>query len=198
MNTEREPVDSAEWLVPRIVLLVALVLLVGAARPADAHTALLSSLPAAGAQVSELDQVVLVFNEQVQAGLSTVVLTGPRGADAAAGLPVSAGTELVQAVDGPLASGAWTVAYRVVAADGHPVTGTLGFQVVAPPPQAVAPSAAPTTSDPRPVRPPPAVATAVTPEPAAAPTLPLAVGAALVLGAGALVARRRSRPTPTP
>ena len=102
----------------------------GCPAPAAAHTSLAASTPAAGAVVHpETGAVEMVFSGAVQPALSTVVVTGPDGADVSSGSPSATGPRLVQPVTAPLAPGSWTVSYRVMAADGHPVTGSLTFQV---------------------------------------------------------------------
>lgn len=110
-------------------VLAAAMTLLGAA-PAAAHTELRGSDPAPRAVVpADTAEVTLSFSGPVRAGLSTVVVTGPDGADHARGRVRARGSDAVQAVDGPLPPGAWTVAYRVVAEDGHPLTGTSSFTV---------------------------------------------------------------------
>jgi len=175
--------QAGRLLLPVLLLLV----LLGAASPASAHTRLTGSSPSAGAEVpAATTEVVLSFTGTVNEAFSTVVVTGPDGAEAGSGSPVLRGRDVVQELEGPLAPGTWTVAYRVVAADGHPITGTLAFTV-----------AAGDVVDPAP---------APSPSPAAAPldladatgeedgSLLLPTSAALLVtaGAGALVLRRRS------
>lgn len=110
--------------------LVALALLAGSAGPAAAHAQLLDSTPGAGERFeSAPDQVELVFNEPVQLpddALRLFVvgdaeprsLTG-RAVDARVSAPLPSG----------LGAGGYVVAYRVISADGHPVSGTIAFTV---------------------------------------------------------------------
>jgi hypothetical protein len=86
--------------------------------------------------------VSLSFSGRVQAELSTVVVTGPDGADHARGPVVVRGAEVVQPLAGPLPAGDWTLLYRVVAADGHPLTGAVPFTVDAGTPTGTPPGAA--------------------------------------------------------
>ena len=187
----------AAAVVPVVVLLPA--------GPAAAHTQLTGSVPSAGAVVpADLSQVVLSFTSAVRADLATVVVTGPGGEAAARGAATVRGTDVVQPLTTPLPAGAWTVAYRVVAGDGHPITGTLPLTVEAaatssPAPSptaspASAPSAA-TTTDVR-----TAIGSAPAEDEGGGVSLPLvgAGGLAVVLLGGALVRRRRpsgSRPS---
>jgi methionine-rich copper-binding protein CopC len=107
---------------------LALPLLVVLAGPASAHTALVSTSPADGAQAAVPPAaVVLVFDQPVSTRLSTVQVTGPEGGTWQAGpAGVLGGTVTQPLVElGP--AGTYRVAWRVVAPDGHPVTGTSSF-----------------------------------------------------------------------
>jgi methionine-rich copper-binding protein CopC len=96
--------------------------------PAAAHTTLVSSSPEAGATLPRLPtEVDLVFSEEVQAP-AYVVVTAPDGSRVTSGKPrVDAETVRQPLATGP--AGDYTVAYRVVSEDGHPVTGELTFTV---------------------------------------------------------------------
>ena len=184
-------------------LLLALAVLLPAS-PASAHTRLASSSPAPGAVVpGETGEVVLAFDGAVRAELTRVAVTGPDGAEAAQGAPAVRGTDVVQALSTPLPAGEWTVTYRVVADDGHPISGTIAFTVSSSP-AAATPSTAGAVPDPTPdTR--PARAGAVSPAPAAAQQpdadsddggsllAPTLAGLVVVAVAGALLLRRRSR-----
>jgi methionine-rich copper-binding protein CopC len=125
------------------VLLGALTGAAAVAAPASAHTALRSSSPADGAVLTTSPgEVRLEFNERPAATRPEVAVTldgrvvrsGPARTDGAAVVtPVS--------LPGP---GAYTVAYRVVAGDGHPVQGLVRFRVAGTPGRAVTPSTGPT------------------------------------------------------
>ena len=120
--------------------------MLGTANQAWAHTSLRSLTPAAGATVSGPVQVVLVFTDDVRVELSTVVVSDAAGVNAAVGDPRADATTITQDLRGPLAAGTWTVAYRVVAADGHPLVGTSSF-VVRDEPAAGANGPAPSAGD---------------------------------------------------
>jgi methionine-rich copper-binding protein CopC len=183
---------QARTTLPRRLLLPGLLLLVllGAASPAAAHTRLTGSTPAAGAEVTaSTTEVVLSFTGTVREAFSTVVVTGPDGADVAAGPPVLRGSDVVQELEGPLATGAWTVAYRVVAGDGHPITGTLAFTVAAAD-EPAAPAALPSPS-PSPAAAAPLELSAATDEDSSL-LLPTSAALLVTAGAGALVLRRRA------
>jgi methionine-rich copper-binding protein CopC len=217
MTSPSPSAPAPRRLLQAVLLLVAVlspsVLLAG---PAAAHTRLGGSVPAAGAAVSgELSEVVLSFTGAVRAELVTVALTGPDGADGADGTATVRGTDVVLPVQAPLEPGAWTVAYRVVADDGHPISGTVDFTVTAsaadpadaaaPPSSASPSSASPSSSSPSTAASPPAP-DASTPAPAAGPVdlassqrdaerslaVPLLVALVVAVAAGTLVLRRRA------
>jgi copper resistance protein C len=95
--------------------------------PASAHTALESSDPKADAEVAPPTEITLTYTETVR--LPRVVLTGPDGARQGLGTPTASGDTVTQPLNGTLANGTYTVGWRVVSADGHPVTGTYKFTV---------------------------------------------------------------------
>jgi methionine-rich copper-binding protein CopC len=116
--------------------LAALVLGTVLAAPALAHTALKSSDPKQNARVESLEKVTLEFTEPVR--LPTVIVRGPGGTAYQTGEPTTDGPVVTQAMGGPLPSGDYTLAYRVVSVDGHPVEGEIPFTVAAPQPTASA------------------------------------------------------------
>ncbi|MEV4626159.1 copper resistance CopC family protein [Micromonospora sp. NPDC049523] len=103
--------------------------------PAWAHNELRASNPAKGAQLASAPaQVVLDFAERLNPKFTTVAVTDKAGAVVGAGQPEVSGPRAVQRLRQPLDAGDYTVAYRVVSVDGHPVSGKLTFTVTAPPP----------------------------------------------------------------
>ncbi len=136
---------------PGAVLAVALAAVVGAvaAAPALAHTSLVSSTPTEGVPAEAPGEVVLVFSDPVQPGLSAVSVTGADGDEQVSGEPSPGGdgASVTQALRSPLEPGTYRVAYRVLASDGHPVTGSFEITAVAAAPAtapATAPAATPT------------------------------------------------------
>lgn len=100
--------------------------LLALATPAAAHTRLTSSTPADGAVVEVApDQIELVFGGSVS--LSTVTVTGPDGAAVTDGDPVANGSTVVARLGATRPAGRYQVAYRVVASDGHPISGQISF-----------------------------------------------------------------------
>jgi copper resistance protein C len=119
------------WAAAGIVVLASAVIVVGGSA-AHAHTTLVSSTPADSAQLDTPPAIVeLVFSEPVDPRLVTVVVSNADGAQWQDGAPVVSEAVVSQAVRPLVDAGDYTVAYRVVSSDGHPVTGELRFSVVA-------------------------------------------------------------------
>jgi methionine-rich copper-binding protein CopC len=98
------------------------------------HFALSRSVPAADATVTSPAEVRLWFTEAAAAGSVTIRLVNPGGQ------PVTTGaTDVAEddarvyhvAVPTKLAAGAYTVSWRGVGSDGHPVSGDFKFAVSA-------------------------------------------------------------------
>jgi methionine-rich copper-binding protein CopC len=99
-----------------------------AAAPASAHNELQSSNPATGSRLTALpDSVVLTFEEETDPRFVKVAATGPDGRSVAAGGPRISGATVSQPLTPGAANGQYTVAYRVVSKDGHPVQGSVTF-----------------------------------------------------------------------
>ncbi|MFG3441996.1 copper resistance CopC family protein [Nonomuraea sp. NPDC047897] len=121
-------------------LLTVLVLACAAAglpAPALAHNVLVGSDPKDGATLSSApDRITLVFDQPARQGYAQVSVTGPDGS-ARVDDPAVVAAEKVTVKVRPLpANGAYTVGYRILSADGHPVTGKITFtlQATAPAP----------------------------------------------------------------
>ena len=99
---------------------------------AQAHTSLARTVPAAGATVVEpVDAVRLDFSRPVSSRQAQVLVTAPDGADLADGPVLTAGATVSQPLGRVAPAGSYLVSYRVLAQDGHPLTGQVAF-VVAP------------------------------------------------------------------
>ncbi|MBN0043226.1 copper resistance protein CopC/CopD [Streptomyces actuosus] len=116
-----------------LLLAVAGALLAGAA-PASAHAALTGSDPAQGAVVDRApDQVNLTFSEKVALNDDSLRVLDPQGARVDKGDPAEvSGTTYAVQLRGGLPDGTYTVAFQVVSADSHPVSGAYTFSVGAP------------------------------------------------------------------
>lgn len=115
-------------------LFVSLALTVAMPVRAFAHAGLVSSDPAEGATLQTAPkQVTLEFTEPIDLP-AYVVVTGPDGTTHQLDDPVVTDAVVTQQLDpATLAAsrleGAWTIAYRVVSRDAHPVQGHVRFRV---------------------------------------------------------------------
>lgn len=171
---------SALRLAAALASSAALVLL--SAAPALAHSTLVASEPAAGANVdvSPAD-VRLTFDEALSPGVGAVTVTGPDGVRRQHGPALVDGGSVTQALDRLAVPGRYRVSYRLVSADdGHPVVGALHFDLAVP---GAGTSIVVAT----------ATVTAAEPNPGAAVGPGLALGAVgLLLAASGWLARRRA------
>lgn len=95
--------------------------------PAVAHTELQARTPEQGAVLDAAPKAVrLTFSEDLRGGSLAVSASGR---SVGAGAARVDGDEVVLDVAPGSPAGVWTVAYRVVSADGHPVTGQFTFTV---------------------------------------------------------------------
>src|SRR2546430_3337950 len=99
--------------------------------PASAHSILQRAIPSANASLSTPPrQVVLVFSEPVVAGLSTATVIDRQGAVVSQAVAVVGDGRALAISVGPLATGVYTVRWRVLSAtDGHTTSGFLLFGV---------------------------------------------------------------------
>jgi methionine-rich copper-binding protein CopC len=109
---------------------VAVAFLVGTATPALAHNVLISTDPPNGASMATGPaKVSLTFDQYVQnANVNQVAVTGPGGQTQWSQGPVQVSDNIVSTPLLPLGpAGEYTIGYRVLSADGHPVTGEVKF-----------------------------------------------------------------------
>ncbi|HWM04721.1 MAG TPA: copper resistance CopC family protein [Actinophytocola sp.] len=115
-----------------IIVGLACLTLFGLATPAFAHNSLIASNPADEATVEAGPaSVELTFDQPVQKGegLNSVTVAGPESTNWETG-PVEVTGNVVTAPLGELGpAGDYRIAYRIVSADGHPVTGDLAFKL---------------------------------------------------------------------
>ena len=115
-------------------VLAALGLALGAALAtapaASAHSVLLSSSPAAGSSVATSpEDITLAFNEPIQASTMEVAVTASSRVVVTEEKPTVSGTIITQKLPPDLPNDTYTVAYRVISVDGHPVSESLTFSV---------------------------------------------------------------------
>ena len=163
---------------------------------ASAHDELVSSSPDDGARVTAPRALTLTYSESLVDTGFRVVVRGPDG-------PVDgevelSGARLVDRFSAPLSPGSYDVVWRVVSADGHPISGRMSFTVRA--------AATPSTTSESTSASPSSTATSSAPSPsassstpAAGPTNPesgrggLALGVALVAAVAVAVAAAVTR-----
>ncbi|MFY1636488.1 copper resistance CopC family protein [Solwaraspora sp. WMMB335] len=115
-----------------VTAVVAATLLVPAS-PAAAHNALVSSQPGQNTRVAQSpEEIELVFIERLNGEFTTIVVSDAAGAQVPIEGPVVDQQRGVVRPVEPLPDGVYTVAYRVVSTDGHPVQGSFRFAVNAP------------------------------------------------------------------
>jgi len=113
-------------------------LLLAGAVPASAHAALIRTDPADGSVVKTAPQrVLLTFSEGVLLSSDSLRVLDPHGADVAVGVPGHAqgkdsGATATVGLKPGLGDGTYTVAWRAVSQDSHPVAGAFTFSVGAP------------------------------------------------------------------
>ncbi|MEU6100078.1 copper resistance CopC/CopD family protein [Streptomyces flaveolus] len=117
-----------------LLLLAAACALLTAAGPASAHAALTGSDPGQGAVVDKAPaQVSLTFSETVSLDDDSLRVLDPKGQRVDDGRPAGAGgTTYAVKLHAGLPDGTYTVAYQVVSADSHPVSGAYTFSIGAP------------------------------------------------------------------
>lgn len=110
-----------------VTFLATTAILLGAA-PAQAHDILVSSYPARGSSIAEIPEYVSVtFDKPVQDGFTELSVTGPGNTRWQTGSPVIDGNTVSAALDPLGPAGVYTIGYRIVSADGHPVSGSTSF-----------------------------------------------------------------------
>jgi methionine-rich copper-binding protein CopC len=94
---------------------------------ASAHTELAASEPGEGQVVTVPPQrITLTFVEAVRPVSARIEVRGPGGTSVTSGPAAVDGEVVVQPVD-ITRNGAYLLSYRIVAGDGHPVTGQVTF-----------------------------------------------------------------------
>ena len=133
MTTFVRPQPPFARLVGAVLATVALVAaLVAMASPASAHARLEGSSPQDGATLAAVPpEITLKFNEPIEQGLNQVSVTSG-DTDVAQGDPQVEGKNVYQAIDFGMKPGDYTVTYKVVSADGHPVSGSFSFTYAPP------------------------------------------------------------------
>ena len=104
-----------------------LMVLAMTATPAAAHDTLTGSSPKEDATVEAPSEIVLTFSGSVR--LPRVIVTDASDKEYQAGEAKAVDNEVTAALGTAPSDGEYTVAWRVVSSDGHPIQGTYEFTV---------------------------------------------------------------------
>ncbi|MFD1933781.1 copper resistance protein CopC [Nonomuraea mangrovi] len=177
------------------VLLLACAALGVTVAPAQAHNVLTGSDPKEGAALpSAPEQVTLEFDQPARQGFAQVTVTGPDGGRWEAAQATVNGSKVTARLRPLGPAGAYVIGYRILSADGHPVSGKVTFTLT------VAGTGTPASQAPAPQQSQAADLGAQAAEAAANGGAGMAivwvVGALVLLGAGTVIALRRAAPSP--
>ena len=112
-----------------VALVVTGVVLLVAAQAASAHAELVSTTPQDGATLEEPPaEVALTFNEPVQILDDSLRLFPGDGSAVVLDAHVSS-REVIAPFPAELGDGSYALSYRVVSADGHPISGAITFMI---------------------------------------------------------------------
>ncbi|MBB5154248.1 copper resistance CopC family protein [Saccharopolyspora phatthalungensis] len=170
------------------ISLLALAALFGGAGTALAHNVLVGSDPADGAQLAAGPREVrLTFDQPVRSGegYNTVNVVGPGGTYWTDGQVRIEGNSVVAPVRELGPAGVYTIGYRVLSNDGHPVPGKVTFTLTTAGNGTPAP--APQTTD-------QAGQQAESEEPGGMPVWPWIAGAVVLVVLGLVLALRLGKP----
>ncbi|WP_378126963.1 copper resistance CopC family protein [Cohnella boryungensis] len=128
---------SMKWMGIMIVVLS----IIAAPTSALAHTGLKASTPA-GNQVAdtEVEEIVMSFNTGIEAK-SSFKVTDAQGNEHELSSNTVKGSTMSGTLEKPLTDGEYTVDWKIIGEDGHPIKGSFGFRVAVPVVESPAPSA---------------------------------------------------------
>lgn len=119
---------SQKWLA---VFLLLVIVAISVPFRADAHASLLQAVPAADSQWERSpEEVSLRFNERLENRLFEITVVDERSRPVTSNDAIMSDDQTQIQLELPaLGEGAYTVSYRVISADGHPVGGSYVFVV---------------------------------------------------------------------
>ncbi|MCT1356466.1 copper resistance CopC family protein [Rothia kristinae] len=122
---------AAHRLPALLAALLALCLALFAGAPAaQAHDELLQADPADGARLAQApDRVTLTYSGDITALGNEVRVTDSHGKTVSTGDVTVDGTHVIQRISPDAGDETYTVSWRVVSSDGHPIEGTYSFTV---------------------------------------------------------------------
>lgn len=127
------PARRARWFfVLSVGAGLVLVALLAPADSARAHDQVIATAPAEGEELDAAPtQVTMTFTSDVLEIGAIMLVVDASGTDWAVGAPALKGVVATQAVSEGMPDGAYEVRWRVVSADGHPISDTIDFTVAA-------------------------------------------------------------------
>lgn len=115
-----------------VTFLIALASVFGISSPAAAHDDFVSSYPQADSTINgSPDEITLSFSGELTdtEGASDIEVLDERGANVAIDAPSVSNASITQHLLPEAATGVFTVRWKVVSADGHPVNGEYTYTV---------------------------------------------------------------------
>lgn len=117
-----------------ILTAIAVLFVAAAAMPAAAHARLIATDPSGGATVEEAPRrVQLTFSERIESTFAGVQVFGPDRKRVDEGQPRVAGERVNVPLQRLLREGRYTVVFRIISGDGHPVRSQFAFTLKAQP-----------------------------------------------------------------
>ena len=113
-----------------VVLAVAALPTLAGAVPAAAHARLIATDPAGGATVERPpDRVLLTFSERIESTFAGVQVFGPDRERVDSGQPRVEGEQVNVPLQPLTQAGRYTVVFRIISGDGHPVKSQFNFKL---------------------------------------------------------------------
>ena len=107
---------------------LALIAILLTATPAMAHARLVSSIPSGGSTLSEApSKITLEFSERIETSFGGVQVFDPSGTRLEAGEPRITGSGVILDLNRLPGPGTYTVVFRIISGDGHPVESRFAF-----------------------------------------------------------------------
>ena len=124
-----QTLTSIRWI--HILAMMALLLVAPMASVALGHAHLIASSPGEGESLTAMPhEVVLTYDEPVEPAGDALLMIGPDGTEHALDVAADRDPDGLRAdLDEPLEAGEHTLAWRIVANDGHVQEGTVAFVV---------------------------------------------------------------------
>ena len=111
------------------IIYATLILLFAFSSTASAHTGLTSSSPADGEEITEdIHEIVLEFNTKIET-ISTVKVFNENKEEIIVRNTQVSDNVMTGGFMSPLDNGTYTVEWKIIGADGHPIQGTYSFMV---------------------------------------------------------------------